>query len=264
LAEDGEDEDKSTFGHYGEVEHVTGNWFAAIFTSSILYVLLGALVLIIGATTKKLVEPEPVEVTFVEKIVKPEPVVEPPKPEAPKLEPKPRQQAPAAAAAVPKNMKIRKLDAPPPPKQLTVPQDMPLDAPAEADPSLDQGVAVYGEPGDGDPAGLEGGYGDGMGDVVGTFEGLPPGAVAPKPRRQNKKPEYPPAALAKKSVGLVIVKCVVRADGYLDEVQIEKGEEPFLTFVNKAIKRWRYDPAQHQGQAISVRHTIEFRFRLTA
>ena len=257
-------EEQSTFGHYGEVEHVSGNWAAAFFTSSILYVLLGIGAIVIGTMTKKLiVEPEPVEVKFVEQVVKPEPV-QPPKPEPPKVEAKPRQQAPAAAAAVPKNMKVRRLDAPPPPKVLAAPNEMPLEAPAEADPSLDQGVAVYGEPGDGDPAGLEGGFGDGTGDVVGIFEGLPKGAVAPKPRRQNKKPEYPPAALADKVTGVVIVKCVVRADGYLDEVQIEKGDEPFRTFVEKELKKWRYDPARYEGQAISVRHTIEFRFRLSA
>jgi len=190
----------SAFGHYGEVEHVSGNWAAALFTSSILYVLIGIFVLVVGAFTKKLViEPEPVEVKFVEKIVKPE--VVPPKP-APMVQAKP-QQAPAAAAAVPKNMRVRKLDAPPPPKVLEAPREMPLDAPAEADPSLDAGVAVYGEPGDGDPAGLEGGFGDANGDMVGIFEGLPKGAVAPKPRRQNKKPEYPPAALADKIAGVV-------------------------------------------------------------
>jgi len=251
----------SAFGHYGEVEHVSGNWAAALFTSSILYVLIGIFVLVVGAFTKKLViEPEPVEVKFVEKIVKPE--VVPPKP-APMVQAKP-QQAPAAAAAVPKNMRVRKLDAPPPPKVLEAPREMPLDAPAEADPSLDAGVAVYGEPGDGDPAGLEGGFGDANGDMVGIFEGLPKGAVAPKPRRQNKKPEYPPAALADKIAGVVVVKCVVRADGYLDEINIEKGDEPFRTFVQKELKKWRYEPGQYQGQAISVRHTIEIRFRLKA
>jgi len=251
----------SAFGHYGEVEHVSGNWAAALFTSSILYVLIGIFVLVVGAFTKKLViEPEPVEVKFVEKVVKPE--VVPPKP-APMVQAKP-QQAPAAAAAVPKNMRVRKLDAPPPPKVLEAPREMPLDAPAEADPSLDAGVAVYGEPGDGDPAGLEGGFGDANGDMVGIFEGLPKGAVAPKPRRQNKKPEYPPAALADKIAGVVVVKCVVRADGYLDEINIEKGDEPFRTFVQKELKKWRYEPGQYQGQAISVRHTIEIRFRLKA
>jgi TonB family protein len=253
----------SAFGHYGETEHVSGNWAAAFFTSSVLYVLIGIFVLVIGAFTKKLVvEPEPVEVKFVEKVVKPE--VVPPKPEPPKVEAKPHQQAPAAAAAVPKSMRVKRLDAPPPPKILEAPREMPLDAPAEADPSLDEGVAVYGEPGDGDPAGLEGGFGDANGDMVGIFEGLPKGALAPKPRRQNKKPEYPPAALADKVTGVVVVKCVVRADGYLDEINIEKGDEPFRTFVQKELKKWRYEPGQYQGQAISVRHTIEIRFRLKA
>lgn len=253
--------EQPTFGHYGEVEHVSSNWLAALFTSSIVYVLVGAVVIAIGTATKKLiVEPEPVEVKFVEKVVKPVPVEAPKAP--PKMEAKPRQQAQAAAAAVPKNMKVRKLDAPPPPKLLEAPKEMPLEAPAEADPAFDQGVAVYGETGD--PAGLEGGFGDGTGDMVGTFDGLPKGAVAPKMRQQNKKPEYPPGALADKVTGVVVVKCVVRADGYLDEIHIDQGDEPFRTFVEKAIKRWRYDPAQYQGQAISVAHTIEFRFRLKA
>lgn len=259
-----QNDEQSAFGHYGEVEHVSGNWAAALFTSSVLYVLIGVVVLVIASFTKKMiVEPEPVEVKFVEKVVKPE-VAPPPKPEPPKVEAKPRQQAPAAAAAVPKNMKVRRLDAPPPPKVLEAPKEMPLEAPAEADPSLDQGVAVYGEPGDGDPAGLEGGWGDAAGDMVGIYEGLPKGAIAPKPRRQNKKPEYPPAALADKVTGIVIVKCVVRADGVLDEVTIEKGDEPFTTFVEKELKKWRYEPGQYQGQSISVRHTIEIRFRLKA
>ncbi len=261
MAEDREQ--RSAFGHYGDVEHVSGNWAAALFTSSIVYVLIGILVLVIGAFTKKLVvEPEPVEVKFVEKVVKPE--VVPPKPAEPKIEENTRKQVAAAAAAVPKNMRVHKLDAPPPPKVLEAPREMPLDAPAEADPSLDAGVAVYGEPGDGDPAGLEGGFGDASGDMVGIFEGLPKGAVAPKPRRQNKKPEYPPSALADKETGVVIVKCVVRADGILDEVNIERGDEPFRTFVQKELKKWRYEPGQYQGQAISVRHTIEIRFRLNA
>lgn len=260
MAEERE-QSSSTFGHYGEVEHVSGNWAAAFFTSSILYVLIGVLVLVIGAFTKKLVvEPEPVEVKFVEKVVKPE--VVPPKPE-PKVEVQPKEQRPAAAAAVPKNMKVRRLDAPPPPKVLEAPKEMPLDAPAEADPALDAGVAVYGE-GEGDAAGLEGGWGDAAGDMVGVYEGLPKGAIAPKPRRQNKKPEYPPKALAEKVAGTVVVKCVVRADGYLDEVNIEKGDEPFRTFVEKELKKWRYEPGQYQGEAISVRHTIEIRFRLKA
>ena len=59
-------------------------------------------------------------------------------------------------------------------------------------------------------------------------------------------------------------RCVVGGSCYREEVQIEKGDEPFRTFVEKELKKWRYDPARYEGQAISVRHTIEFRFRLSA
>lgn len=258
-----ESKESSAFGHYGEVDSVSGGWGTALFTSSLLYVALGALVVLIGTATKRMmVEPEPVEVTFVEQVVKPEPV-EAPLPTPPPLEAKPRQQAPAAAAVVPKHMKVRKLDAPPPPKVLEAPMEMPLDAPPEADPRLDEGIAVYGEPGDGDPAGLEGGFGDGLGHFVGTFDNLPHGAVAPRMRRQNKKPDYPPAAVAEKRNGVVVLTCVVRADGYLDEIEVARGDEPFRSFVTRAVRRWRYEPAQYQGQSIAVRHTIEFRFTVT-
>ena len=75
-----EREQPSAFGHYGETEHVSGNWAAALLTSSVLYVLIGIFVLVIGAFTKKMViEPEPVDVTFVEKVVK---EVVPPSPAA--------------------------------------------------------------------------------------------------------------------------------------------------------------------------------------
>ncbi|HYD50690.1 MAG TPA: hypothetical protein VEB21_20200, partial [Terriglobales bacterium] len=152
------EDNSTTFGHYGEIEHVSQNWAAALFTSSIAYVLLAGLALVAGKYTKDYIAPPapPVEVKFVEKIAAPEPPpvvqkIEPPPP--PKLEAKPLPQSPAAAAVVPKNMKIRKLDSPPPAKELVAPLEIPMTAPAEADSALDQGVAVYGDPGTGDPAG---------------------------------------------------------------------------------------------------------------
>src|SRR5438552_18142576 len=90
-----------TFAHYGETVQVPRQWFAAVFTSSVLYVLLAVAVLTIGTATKQLVTEKSVDVTFVEKIAKPEPSPPPP----PVVEAKP-QPPPAAAPAVPKNMTV--------------------------------------------------------------------------------------------------------------------------------------------------------------
>lgn len=257
----------SAFGHYGEVEQVSQHWFAALFTSSIVYVAIGGLVVLIGTATKDLIAPEPVEVKFVEKVVKPEapPPVEVAKPAPappPKMEAKPRQMAPAAAAVVPKDMKVRKLDAPPPPKELVAPQDMPTSVPQEADASLDKGIAVYGEPGTGDPAGLEGGgLGTGPGGLGFV---LPQGAVAPKPHRSNRQPPYPAAARASKKTGLVLIRGTVRADGALEDLAVVRGDEPFVAAAMKAVGRWRYSPALYEGQPISAGVVIEIRFELKA
>lgn len=244
------------------------HWLAALSTSSVIYVALGLVALLVGTASRRFVapQPEPVEVTFVEKLVRPvpPPVVEerPKLPPPPEVKPQPRRRAAAAPPPIPKNMKVRTLDAPPPPKELVAPKEIPHEPPKEADPSLDQGIAVVGEPAVVDAAGLEGGIGDGAGDITGTFD-VPPGAVPPHPRPNNKKPYYPPSALAAHQTGVVVVRCVVRADGYVDDLEVVSGDEPFVMFVLKAVRRWRYEPALADGQPISVPHEIEVRFRLT-
>lgn len=256
----------TAFGHYGETEHVSQSWLAALFTSSIAWVVLAAFAVLAGKYTKDYIAPAPppVDVKFVEKVVEPEPLPEVKKPEPPplpKIEPKPQPQAPAAAAVVPKNMKVRQLEAPPPPKELVAPQDMPTTAPAEADPSLDKGIAVYGQPGSGDPAGLEGGVGNGPGSWVGGFY-LPEGAIAPKPYKSNRKPPYPAAAKSSKKTGLVLIKGVVRADGELEQLEVLQGEDPFAEAALKTVRGWKYQPAQYQGQLVSAGLVIEINFKL--
>jgi len=253
---------------YGEADAGSRNWLAAFFTSTSVYVLIGIAVVIISTATKKLIVPEPpppVEVTFVEKIPRPEPPpleLEMPKPlpAPPAVRTPPRAApAPAAAAVVPKNMKVRKLEAPPPPKELVAPDKMREAPPEEADPSEDKGIAVYGEPGTGDPAGLEGGLGIGAGSGVG---GLPNGATPPRPHPSNRKPPYPRAARQAKLTGTVVLTCTVHADGRVSNVHLVQGEEPFVAAALAAVQRWRYEPALHQGHRISVTHKIEIHFKL--
>jgi len=243
---------------YGSSEQGPQHWLAAFFSSSLIYVLLGVAAVTIGTATKKIIQEKKVDLTFVETVVKPEP---PPPPPPVVEKPKP---PPAAAPVVPKDMKIRKLDAPPPPKELVAPKNMPLEKPKEDDPSKDKGVAVYGDmKGPGDAAGLEGGMEGGVvGGHVGAIE-LPEDADPPQPAKTNAPPAYPEVARASGKTGEVILKVVIMANGSVGDVQVLRGEEPFVSVALQAVKKWHYDPAKYKGQPITVYRIIKIPFKLT-
>jgi len=245
------------YGYYGSGDQGSRSWLAAFFASTTIYIAVGVVVVGVGAATKQVLRERDVDVTFVEKVALPEP------PPPPVVELKPEAPPPAAAPVVPKNMKVIKLDKPPPPKQLTAPKEVPLEAPKEADPSLDKGIAVYGEPGDGDPAGLEGGARDGVaGGHVGAIS-LPEDAAPPQAVAANVAPEYPQMARAEGKTGVVILKIVVQANGSVGDVTLMRGDEPFASAAIAAVKKWKYEPAKYRGQAITVYHVVKIPFKLT-
>jgi protein TonB len=244
------------FGAYTTQDRAPRQWFASATASIAIYVAVGFLAVVLGSVTKRVIQDKKVDLTFVEKVVQ-EP---PPPPPPPVAEVKP-QPPPAAAPVVRPDQKIRKLDKPPPPKELVAPKDMPTAAPKEADPSQDKGIAVYGE-GKGDPAGLEGGT---AGTVAGARAvALPEDADPPEPADGNRKPDYPSEARAAGKQGTVVLKVVIRADGTVADVEVLRGEEPFVSSAVKAVKGWRYTPARYKGQAITVYRIIQIPFKLTA
>lgn len=255
------------FGGYDDDDGGRRSWLVATFGSTAIYAGLVLLVVLLGSATKQVLEDEPVDVKFVEKVVKepppPAPVVAAPPPK-PAAEVKP--QAPAAAAPIVRpDMKVRKLDKPPPKKEMVAPKEMPQSAPREADPSEDKGVAVYGEGGNGDPAGLEGGVAQGgvVGGTVGGAIALPEDAVPPKPLDSNPVPPYPQEARAAGKTGMVILKVVILADGSVGDVTVMRGEEPFVAAAVATVKKWKYEPARAQGQPITVYRVIQIPFKLT-
>ncbi len=252
----------STFGHYGATEPMPRSWLAALLPSSALWgALIGLAVL--GAGAKQAIE-KAQEIKFVETIVKKEepPPPPPPKPEPPKPPPPKPKPPPAAAPVVPKDMKIRVLDAPPPPKELVAPTEMPEEKPPEEDPSKDKGIAVYGTPGEGDAAGLEGGMAGGKaGGTVGVID-LPEGAIPPKPKSSNKPPEYPHEMRKEGKPGAVTLRVVVTADGDVTNIEVLDGEEPFTSAAIAAVKRWRYEPARVNGVPIACYRNLKIKFKL--
>jgi len=249
------------FGAYGPGEKSERSWLASLAASSVIYVAIAAAVVTFSAA-KTVIEKKNVELTFVEKVMK-EPPPPPPPPPAPVVKP----EAPAAMApAVRPDQKIRKLDKPPPPKELVAPKEMPKAKPKEADPSEDKGIAVYGEPGKGDPAGLEGGLAQGgsLGGQVGGAIALPEDGTPPVPDAGNRKPDYPQEAKASGKQGTVVLKVYILADGRVAKVEVMRGEEPFVGAALAAVKNWRFEPARYKGQAITIYQVITIPFRLTA
>jgi len=249
----------ATFGSfgYGEDERGPRQWLAALLSSSVIYVALAIAVVTLGTATQKAMTEKKVDVTFVEKIVK-EALPPPP------IEVKPAPPPPVAAAPIVRpDQKIRKLDKPPPPKELLAPKEMPKDVSLEADPSEDKGIAVYGEPGKGDPAGLEGGQAGGVaGGTVGGAIALPEDAQPPMPAKSNSVPDYPQEARSTGRTGTVILKVVITADGAVANVQVMRGDEPFVSSAVQAVKKWKYEPARYKGQPITVYRIIQIPFKL--
>jgi len=255
----------ATFSSYREPEATQRHWWAAGLGAVGVYVLIGMLVVALTGRTPPRLVPEPrVDLKFIDKVVKAEPP--PPLPSLPPAvvaaPPSQPQAAPAAAPVVRPEQKVRKLEKPPPVQELVAPREMPVVVPAEADPIEDKGVAVYGEPGTGDPAGLEGGMATGVaGGKVGIIE-LPPDAVAPRPLRSNAPPRYPESARRRGKSGKVKLRIVIYADGTVGTIEIVEGEEPFVSAAREAVAGWRFTPARREGQAISVYRVIPINFNL--
>lgn len=252
----------AAFTAYGDDARGSRHWGASLATSSAIYVGVALAAVAIGGRNIARVAEKVVDVTFVEKIV-----TEPPPAPAPAPIPEVKPQAPAAMAPVVRpDQKIRKLDKPPPPKEMVAPREMPTAAPREADPSEDKGIAVYGEGGNGDPAGLEGGVAQGgtLGGQAGGAIALPEDATPPMPVAANAIPSYPQEARATGKTGTVVLKVVILADGSVSSVEVMRGEEPFVTAAVSVVKKWKYSPAHYKGQAITVYRIIQIPFKLTA
>jgi len=244
-----------TFGAYVEASGGSRSWGASFVASGAVWGAIAVVALLLGRTAQRVIEEKPLDVTFVEKVIKAEP---PPPPAVPPV--------PVAAAPVVRpGQKVRRLEKPPAPKPLVAPKAMPQQAPAEADPSRDPGIAVDGAATDGDPAGLEGGRAGGVaGGMVGGAIALPEDATPPTPLASNLRPSYPEEARRSGRTATVILKVVILADGTVAKIDVMRGDEPFVSSAVAAVRRWKYEPARHHGQPITVYRIIQIPFKLTA
>ena len=93
-----------------------------------------------------------------------------------------------------------------------------------------------------------------------------PGAgIRPPTKVHDVAPVYPPAALAARIQGTVIVECVVLPDGSVGKVEIVKSLDSAFGLDQEAIKaakQWKFIPGTRFGEPVAVLVTIELTFTL--
>jgi protein TonB len=74
-------------------------------------------------------------------------------------------------------------------------------------------------------------------------------------------PDYPDQMKAKHMKGVVVVKCTIDAQGNVVEPSIEKtSNEGFDQAALDAVKKWKFKPAQRDGNPVEKRVSIPIRF----
>ena len=77
------------------------------------------------------------------------------------------------------------------------------------------------------------------------------------------QPDYPAEAQEKRIQGTVKLHVVVKKDGSVFVVNVAEGDPLLSPAAIEAVRQWRYEPNQLNGQAIDVETTIDVVFTLT-
>jgi protein TonB len=93
---------------------------------------------------------------------------------------------------------------------------------------------------------------------------MPEEATPPKPLPGNAAPAYPEEARTSGVEGEVYLKIVINEDGSVGDIEVKKGEEPFVSAAVAAVKAWKYTPALLDGKPITIYRIIKVPFKLKA
>jgi len=93
---------------------------------------------------------------------------------------------------------------------------------------------------------------------------LPENATPPKPVAGNTAPAYPEDARSTGVEGEVFLKIVIKEDGSVGDIEVKKGDEPFVSAAIAAVKTWKYSPALVDGKPTAVYRIIKVPFKLKA
>ena len=93
---------------------------------------------------------------------------------------------------------------------------------------------------------------------------LAPGDVPVPISSQSRPPDYPPAAMRNGDQGTVLVRVEVGADGVPTSVEVAQrsGSRDLDRAAMNAVRLWRFQPAQRDGQAVAGAVTVPIDFKM--
>jgi TonB family protein len=101
---------------------------------------------------------------------------------------------------------------------------------------------------------------DSMPDAV---QAVRVGGAIKEPRKiKDVRPAYPDIAKQARVQGVVILECIVGADGRVVEVKVLRGIPLLDAAALEAVSQWRYEPTYVDGKAVPVIMTVTVSFRL--
>jgi len=89
------------------------------------------------------------------------------------------------------------------------------------------------------------------------------GSIVPAKLVKRVLPEYPTEAREKGIEGTVKLKVIVGKDGSVTVLSVVKGDPLLSPAAIEAVRQWRYEPWQLNGQPIDMDATIDVVFSLT-
>jgi protein TonB len=158
--------------------------------------------------------------------------------------------------------------APPPP--VNTDRAAPLEAPAgiaSDEPGLDGSGSpgVVGGVEDGLPGGVPGGVSGGTAvQSVGAEQGpLHAGRDVRAPQKiKDVRPSFPPAAMAARVRGTVVVEATIGPDGRVQSTKLLQSIPLLDEAALDAIRQWEYEPTFVSGKAVAVVVTVTIQFGL--
>ena len=79
---------------------------------------------------------------------------------------------------------------------------------------------------------------------------------------ESNAPKYPRSAALAKIDGLVRLEAEVRTNGKVGNVKVLEGDSTLAEASTRAIRKWRFYPAQQDGKPVEDRVRINIVFRL--
>jgi protein TonB len=153
-----------------------------------------------------------------------------------------------APTKIPKDIKMIKEEAPPPPSS--------------------GGVAGMSGMSGGAPGGILGGVPGGTGPKINVEPPKPKGPTrisggVMAGRILNKtQPVYPPIARAAHVGGTVVLHAIIAKDGTIQQLSVVSGPPMLVGAATDAVRQWRYQPYELNGSPTEVDTTITVNFNL--